>query len=75
MQPNMQPDAPLIALMSLKHNTLLKDMTTEQLTEHLARIRAAATQAVTLKAELTRESEAKKPRKQNSQVKNFLDSL
>jgi len=56
------PDAPIIQLLSLRHGTLTKDMTNEQLATRLAMIQKLVAQPASLTAALQSESDAKKPR-------------
>lgn len=56
-------DAPLIHLLSIKHNPLVKDMNNQQLAELVKKLRTHAASAPTLSAKLQSESDAVKPRR------------
>jgi hypothetical protein len=72
----LAPDAPLIHLLSIKHNPLVKDMTNEQLTELVKKLRTHALSAPSLSAKLQDESDRIKPRNNKSaKRKALLDSL
>lgn len=77
----LAPDAPIHHLLSLRHNPRLKDMTTEELTALVARLRQTSSpQALTAKLQTDSATigEAKKPRRENPEAakrKAFLDEL
>lgn len=72
----LAPDAPLIHLLSIKHNPLVKDMSPEQLAELVRKLRTHATSAPTLSAKLQSESDSIKPRNTKSaKRKAMLDAL
>ena len=54
----LAPDAPIIHLLSLRGNPMIKDMSIDELTAHLDRVRKLASQAPTLSAQLTSEAKA-----------------
>ena len=66
----LAPDAPIHHLLSLKHNPMVKDMSTEQLTELVKRCRTLATSAPTMTAKL--QSEAGKQRKRKPTLEEKL---
>lgn len=72
----LSPDAPLIHLLSIKHNPLVKDMSSDQLAELVKKLRTFAASAATLSAKLQTESDAIKPRNTKSaKRKALLNSL
>ena len=71
----LSPDAPLVALMSIQKNTLLKDMTKEQLTELLANVKRLAESPASLSGKLTQESKTRAPSAKKAAIKNILDNL
>lgn len=56
-------DAPLIHLLSIKHNPLVKDMNNEQLAELVKKLRTHTSSAPTFTAKLQSESDQVKPRR------------
>jgi hypothetical protein len=54
----LSPDAPIIHLLSLKHNPLLKSMSQEELIELVKKLRTHSTSAPTLSAKLKSDGEA-----------------
>lgn len=73
MNDPIAPDAPLVQLLSLKHNPLLKDMSDEDLSALVTRLKTVVQQPVTLKAELAREAKPRSPLK--AAQREFLDNL
>jgi hypothetical protein len=72
----LAPDAPLIHLLSIKHNPLVKDMSNEQLADLVKKLRTHAASAPTLSAKLQDESDKIKPRNTKSaKRKAMLDAL
>lgn len=59
----LSPDAPLDQLLSLRHNPQLAEMTTEELTALVQKIRTIVTSPPTLSAELSKDSERVSPKK------------
>jgi hypothetical protein len=74
--PALSHDAPILHLLSLRHNPLLKDMSTDELTAHLARIKSLVQSPPSLTAELKKEAagRTKSPTKAAAR-KNILDNL
>lgn len=69
-------DAPLIHLLSIKHNPLVKDMSSDQLAALVKKLRTHAASAPTLSAKLQSESDSIKPRNTKSaKRKAMLDAL
>ena len=69
-------DAPIHHLLSLKHNPMTKDMTTEQLTELVKRCRTLAASPQTLTSALQKESGRKRPLSpEAAKRKAILDSI
>lgn len=66
------PDAPIIHLLSLRHNPLLATATDEQLRQVFERCKAMVQQPQTLQAELRKESA---PRGKAGKLKSILDSI
>lgn len=69
------PDAPIIALLSLRHNPLVADMSGDQLRALVTTLRNNATSAPTLSAKLARDSEKIKPTRAKSKLKSILDDI
>ena len=65
-QDPLSPDAPLVHLLSLKHNPLLAEMSQEQLIELVKRLRSHAVSAPTLTAKLKSDGELLNPAKKVS---------
>lgn len=69
------PDAPIYHLLSVKHNPLVKDLSTEQLQALVQRMRTLATSAPTMTSKLQAESgkrRAKKPTLEEQLAKKGL---
>ena len=62
----LAPDAPLVHLLSLKHNPLLAEMSQDQLIELVKKLRSHAVSAPTLTAKLKTDGEALNPKKSQS---------
>lgn len=62
----LAPDAPIHHLLSIRHNPLVKDMSTEQLQALVQRLRTYATSAPSLSSKLSSDSSNVNPRKRNS---------
>ncbi len=74
--PYLAPDAPIVALMSLTGNPLIKDMSTDELTALLQRVKSLEKQAPTLHAQLTNEAtRAGKGNSKSAKLKNILADL
>ena len=72
----LDPDAPIHHLLSVKHNPMVKDMTTEQLNALITRLRTVATSPQTMSAVLAGESKRKRPMTEAQRKrKEMLDSL
>lgn len=72
----LAPDAPLIALLSIRDNPLLVSATQEQLIEIVKKLRVHATTPATLTARLRADSDVIKPRNTASAKRRaFLDSI
>jgi len=72
MEPN--PDSPILALLSLRHNPRVADMTTEELIAQRERLKTLVQQPVSLVAALASEG---KPKSASIKAKrqSILDSL
>ena len=72
MEPN--PDSPILALLSLRHNPRVADMTTEELIAQRERLKTLVQQPVSLSAALASEG---KPKSASIKAKrqSILDSL
>jgi len=74
----LDPDAPIVHLLSIKDNPMVKDMTTEQLQALVKRMRTVAQSPQTMSSALQKESKTRKSRpKTAEQIKRqeLLDSL
>lgn len=70
----LAPDAPIIHLLSLSHNKLLKDYSTEELAALLRQTKELAQQPQTLAAKLNREA-GPKSNSLAAKKKAILDSI
>ena len=69
-------DAPIINLLSIQHNPLVKDMTTEQLNQLIQRLRTVATSPQTMTSVLQNDSRRKRPMTEAQRKRReLLDSL
>lgn len=76
MEEPQPTDAPLVHLISLKHNPAVKDMSLDQLAILVRQIRTAATSAPTMSARLKAESDGIKPRASvTAKRKALLDQI
>lgn len=71
----LSPDAPLVELLSVKDNPLLVDMTEEELTAYVKKLRQMATTPQTLSAKISSESGAIKSKRTSSKRAAILDSI
>lgn len=77
----LSPDAPIMQLLSLQHNPLLKEATDEQLRETVTKLRTMASTPMVLTKKLNNDAAPLKERKARPmsaealKKKNFLDSL
>ena len=62
----LSPDAPLVHLLSLKHNPLLAEMNQDQLIELVKQLRSYAVSPPTLTAKLKADGEKLNPQKSQS---------
>ena len=71
-EPN--PDSPILALLSLRHNPRVADMTTEELIAQRERLKTLVQQPVSLMSALASEG---KPKKDSAKAKRqaLLDSI
>jgi hypothetical protein len=58
----LDPDAPLLHLLSIKHNPLVAEMTHDQLMELIKKLRTLATSPPTLSARLKSDGDRENPR-------------
>lgn len=72
----LAPDAPLIALLSIRKNPLLVNATQEELIEIVKKLRTHATTPATLTARLRADSDGIKPKNTiSAKRKALLDTL
>lgn len=75
----LSPDAPIHQLLSIRHNPLVANMTTEELGKYVQRLRTLATSAPTLSSKLKSDSDNVNTRRPRNTVsakrKSLLDSL
>ena len=62
----LSSDAPIHHLLSIMHNPLVKDMSTEQLQKLVLKCRTMASSAPTLTAKLSSESNKRSPRRKQT---------
>lgn len=62
----LQPDAPIHHLLSIRHNPLVENMTTEELTAMVQKLRTYVTSAPTLSSKLATDSSNVDPAKRKS---------
>lgn len=72
----LDPEAPIHHLLSIRHNPMVKDMTTEQLNALITRLRTVATSPQTMSSVLQSESKRKRPMTEAQRKrKELLDTL
>jgi len=72
----LDPEAPIHHLLSVVHNPMVKDMTTEQLNALITRLRTVATSPQTMSATLQTESRKKRPMTEAQRKrKELIDSI
>jgi hypothetical protein len=71
----LDPEAPISHLLSVMHNPKVKDMTTEQLTALVMKLRANATSPQTLTATISRDSKRRPMTEAQKKRKDLLESL
>lgn len=72
----LDPEAPIHHLLSVKHNPMVKNMTTEELNALITRIRTVATSPQTMSSVLQGESKRKRPMTEAQRKrKDLLESL
>ena len=74
----LSDDAPIVQLLSLRHKSFLKDMSTAELTKYLEEVKTLAQQPPTLNAKLIREANRsgdKVGATVRAQRKSILDSI
>lgn len=71
----LDPDAPIINLLSVRHNPMVKDMSNEQLTALITKLRTVATSPQTMSATIQRESRKRPMTEAQRKRKELLDSL
>lgn len=71
----LAPDAPLVALLSLKHNPLVAQMSQDQLIELVTKLRTLATSPQTLSAKLKSDGESVQRQSKAARRRALLEDL
>lgn len=71
----LDPEAPIHQLLSVMHNPKVKDMSTDQLTALVAKLRAVATSPQTMTAVIQRDAKRRPMTEAQRKRKELLDSL
>ena len=71
----LDPEASIASLLSIHKNPLVKDMTTEQLTALVTKLRAVATSPQTMTATIQRDAKRRPMTEAQKRRKEMLESL
>ena len=71
----LDSEAPISHLLSVRHNPRVKDMTTQQLTDLITKLRTVATSPQTMTATISRDAKRRPMTEAQRKRKELLDSI